>query len=146
MNRNYVLFNLLAGVRGMGGPVVQVRGIPQSPKLSFTASYNYYNFKNEAGQYIADPNWHTPSYLYTKELIEVRRRYLIETIEYDSTSYKGKRRKEALDILKNSSEVELMKCVFPSIECVPLNVTITSMITIEKSGDYQSRLVFWFDS
>jgi hypothetical protein len=133
-------------VRGIGRPVVQVRGIPQTPKLSFQASHNYFSHKNEKGEYIPDPAWHTPSYVYKKELIEVRRKYLMNIIQYESTSYKGAKRKEALDIIKNSSEVEFMKSVFPSIEYVPLNVTIASMIAIENSGEYQSRFVFWFDS
>lgn len=143
--RNYRLFNLLAGVRGIGCPVFPVRGVPDSPKLSYEVSFKYHT-KDDKDGFIPDPNWHTPGYLHKNELIEIRRRYLIETIEYESTSYKGVKRKDALATIKNSSEVELMRCVFPSIECVPLNVTIASMIAIENSGDYQSRFVFWFDS
>ena len=143
--RNYSLFNLLAGVRGIGGPVFNVRGIPSSPKLSFHVAFKYHE-KNGAEKFEPNPNWHTPGYLFKNELIEIRRRYLIETMEYESTEYKGTKRKTALSTLKNSNEVELMKCVFPSIECVPLNATISSMIAIENSGNYQSRFVFWFDS
>lgn len=144
-SRNYSLFNLLAGVRGIGGPVFGVRGIPDLPKLSFHVAYKYHT-KNKNDEFIPDPSWHTPGYLFKKEMIEIRRRYLLETIEYESSAYKGVKRKDVIDTIRNSSEVELMKCVFPSIECVPLNVTIASMIAIENSGDYQSRFVFWFDS
>ena len=145
MGRNYSLFNLLAGVRGSGKPVFLPRGIPQTPMLSFAVSYQYNSEKSSDG-YVASKYWHTPGYLYKSELIEIRRRYLMETIQYDSTSYTGSKRKDALDTIENSNEVELMKCVFPSIECVPLNATIASMIAIENSGDHQSRFVFWFDS
>lgn len=101
---------------------------------------------NENKKYLVDPNWHTPSYLHKNELIEIRRRYLIDMIDYESSHYKGQKRKDALDVLKNSSGVELMKHVFPSLEYVSLNTIIASMIAIENSGDYQSRFVFWFDS
>lgn len=146
LGRNYVLFNLLAGVRGIGGPVFPVRGMPQTPKLSFQTSEKYYTDTNENNEHISNPYWHTPSYLFKNELIEVRRKYLIDMIEYESTSYKGSKRKQALNLLKNSSGVELMKHVFPSIEYVPLNTTIAAMIAIENSGNHQSRFVFWFDS
>lgn len=40
--RNYTLFGLLAGVRSMNGPVYSVRGIPDTPPLSYTCSNEYY--------------------------------------------------------------------------------------------------------
>lgn len=177
--RNYSLFNLLAGVRGVCGPVFAVRGVPKSPKLSFDVDRKYYlsvvdvasnpmsfyphsNYilREDAEKLVLDgstkfdatqekvvvPAWHSTSYLNKHELMEVRRNYLIHAIEYESSDYKGKRRKDALDTIQNSSEVDLMKSSFPSIECVSLNATIASMIAIENSGDYKSRLVFWFDS
>lgn len=179
VGRNYWLFNLLAGVRGIGSAVFSLRGVPKIPTLSYEIENKYYlsvvdvvpnsstfrsngNYilREDADRLVAsgeavyhednykiiNPAWHTPSFLYKKELIEIRRQYLIKTIEYDASEYKGKKRKDALNIIKNSSEVELMRVAFPSIECVRLNATIASMIAIENSGEYQSRFVFWFDS
>ena len=101
-------------------------------------------FDNE--KYLTDPTWHTPSWLTKDELIQVRRHYLIETLSYESTEYKGQKRRDAMDKLERADTVELMRFVFPSIENVMLNATIASMIAIENSGEYKSRLVFWFDS
>lgn len=188
--RNYSLFNLLAGVRGVGAPVFDRREIPSNPDVSFEVENRYFMTVVDEAEYpksntisfqngtfygpfgdkyilreyadkavssgsswyhhdkykIKDPNWHSASHLFMKELIEIRRRYLIDTLEYESTEYKGKKRKDAISTIKNSNEYELMKVAFPSIECVKLNATIASMIAIENSGDYISRLVFWFDS
>lgn len=181
MGRNYTLFNLLAGVRGIGGPLFDTRGIPDRPCLSFDVENKYYltvvddlpkvpgtnNFsyenyvlREEAERLVAsgsstfhvdnhkisNPNWHTPSFLFMKELIEIRRHYLIQMIEYETTEYKGRKRKDVLNTIKNSDEYELMRVVFPSIECVGLNATIATMIAIENTGDNHSRFVFWFDS
>jgi hypothetical protein len=178
MGRNYAMFNLLAGVRGVNGPVFTLRGVPTKPTMSYQVYDKYYlkvldmynpsmsypstryissteaenlvasglTKYNENKQYVVNPNWHTPGFLYKKELIEIRRKYLINMIEYEASEYRGLKRQEALDTLENSSEVELMQSVFPSIECVQLNAVIASMIAIENSGNYQSRFVFWFDS
>ena len=175
--RCYTTFNLMAGVRGYRLPLIKPRGIPSTPKISFTVSENYHitvvdsytncHFTNgryisredaltwvdegrttfeDNGKYIIDPSWHTPSWLTKDELIEVRRHYLIETLSYESTEYKGQKRRDAMEKLEQSSSVELMRFVFPSIEYVMLNATIASMIAIENSGEYKTRLVFWFDS
>lgn len=178
MGRNYMLFNLLAGVRGFGGPVFPVRGLPVSPPVSPCVQSNYclwvvdddkkdmyQNFemrsisKSEADKlvmegkskffhknYIIDPAAHTPSHLTKSELIEVRRRYLIDMIEFESTEYTGKKRDYALKTLREANEYEIMKNVFPSLESINLNAVIATMIAIENSGDYSSRFVFWFDS
>ena len=85
---------------------------------------------------------------FRKERREVRRKYLIETIKYGDIagSYTGKKRKEAIKKLEESDEYDLMKNSFVEIECASLNATIAAMIAIEKSGDYKTRLIFWFDS
>ena len=178
MGRDYMLFNLLAGVRGFGGPVFPVRGLPVSPPVSpcVQAKYclwvvdddkkdMYQNFemrsvsKSQADKlvmegkskffqknYIIDPAAHTPSHLTKSELIEVRRRYLMQMIEFECTEYTGKKRDYALKTLREANEYEIMKSVFPSIESINLNAVIATMIAIENSGDYSSRFVFWFDS
>jgi len=40
--RNYNLFGLIAGVRSMNSPLFPVRGLPQSPDLSYTCAQAYY--------------------------------------------------------------------------------------------------------
>jgi hypothetical protein len=107
--------------------------------------YNIIEEDYNGSKYIRNPSWHSASHLGLGELITVRRKYLIDALDYDCT-YKGKKRKEVLSKLENSNEYELMKLSFPEIECAPLNATIASMIAIENSGPYKSRLVFWFDS
>lgn len=177
LGRDYVLFNLLAGVRGYRNPIFMPRGIPKN--LSYTVSDKFflkvvdsvvgpnshypatnYIFRQEADDLvregkskyyendtlIADPAWHTPSWLNKNELIEIRKRYLIEMIDYETSDYIGKRREEALDKLEHSDAVTLMKTCFPSLESVGLNAVIASMIAIENTNEYESRLVFWFDS
>ena len=96
---------------------------------------------------VTDPNYHTYSWLTKDELIEVRRHFLLENIHFDCSEYKGKKLHDAEEKIRNSSPVELMRCVFPSIEYPTLNATIASMIAIENSCDeYKTRLVFCFDS
>mgnify|MGYP003329779786 CR=1 FL=1 len=106
---------------------------------------NRTSYVDENNSMIIEPSWHTPSWLNTNELIKVRKEYLIEAIEYNY-EMKGKRRRDALNILNSSSEIELMQHVFGDVECATLNACIGSMIALERSGDYKARLVFWFDS
>jgi len=179
-NRNYTLFNALAGVRGFGGPF-DPRGLPKTPTISSITFGKYYlkivdevvenspfkywsertvtqadatqmieryNLIEEdfsGGKYIRNPDWHSASNLEMDDLITVRRSYLTDALDYDC-SYKGKKRKEVLNRLEQADQYDLMKLSFPEIECAPLNATIASMIAIENSGPYKTRLVFWFDS
>lgn len=181
-NRNYNLFNALAGVRGFGGPF-DPKGLPKKPPVSMTTFNKYYlkiiekdlpnnkflywgtgertvlrpdamkmieqyNLVEEdfnGAKYIRNPDWHSASHLELNDLITVRRRYLIDALDYDC-SYKGKKRKEVLGKLESSDPYDLMRLSFPEIECAPLNATIASMIAIENSGPHKARLVFWFDS
>ena len=174
LGRNYTLFSVMAGVRGCATPVVMPRGAPDSPSLSFEVRNCYYAnvidgetskgingysreianklvqdgktvFGDDHQSTIIDPNWHTPSWLTASELIQVRKQYLIEAIEYNY-EMKGKRRRNALNILNSSSDIEIMQHVFGDVECPTLNACIASMIAIERSGEYNSRMVFWFDS
>ena len=102
----------------------------------------YYDNK----RYITDPTWHTASWLSKNELIQVRKKYLLETLNFDATEYTGRKRADAIKKIEEADAYELMKYTFPTIENVALNATIGSMIAIENSGDYTARLVFWFDS
>lgn len=101
---------------------------------------------SEDKNFIVDPAWHTPSWLNKNELIEIRRQYLIDMMDFDTQQYTGKKRTVMLDTLENCCSIELMQMCLPSLESVSLNAVIASMIAIENTGEYESRLVFWFDS
>lgn len=174
--RCYTLFNLMAGVRGFGPPVVAQKGMPKSPEISLEvfemstlaitdnmpSVWNAHCIhREEADRLVLDgkadyvtvdksrithPHIHSHTWLTIDELIEVRRKFLLENIHYDNSTYKGKKLKDAEDKILTSDPVELMRSVFPSIEYPALNATIAAMIALEKSEDYKTRLVFWFDS
>lgn len=122
-----------------------VNAISQKKAEEYIYDYKLFVKQVDGNKYIKNPFWHSASYLNKKELIEVRRMYLLDTIEDDCT-YKGNKRKDVIKKLENTDEYELMTLSFPDLECAPLNATIASMIAIENSGNYKSRLVFWFDS
>lgn len=184
LGRNYTLFSLMAGVRGLCLPVTYPKGLPTSPPVGYVVSYNYYSFVvedlesvaglkeaahknfqnsvitrekadelvskgtpyyNQEKTLIANPDYHTPSWLTLGEMLRVRQKYLLEAIEYES-DMRGKRRRNALDLIDDCSPEELMAHNFGDIEYVPLNATIAAMMILERHTKYRSRLVFWFDS
>lgn len=184
LGRNYALFALMAGVRGMCTPIVKPRGLPQSPPISYSVSYDYYCFvvddlesieglkiaayksfqrsvisreaaeqlisqgelyHNQEKTLIRYPGYHTPSWLTLSELLKVRQKYLLDAIQYDS-DMRGKRRRNAIDLIEDCSPEELMGHNFGDVEYVSLNATIASMMILERHTNYRSRLVFWFDS
>lgn len=156
-------------------PVFLPRGVPSNPKFSYAVEREFYlsvldvgetplagSFisRSEAeelvskghvkyannGKSIINPSWHTPSFLFKKELMEIRRYYLLSMLDYDCNEYSAKKKKELRKEIKELSEVDLMRKVFPPLESPCLNAVIASMIAIENSGDLTARLVFWFDS
>lgn len=184
LGRNYTLFSLMAGVRGLCIPVSSPKGLPINPPISYFVSYNYYSFvvedletiqglkeatqknfqnsvisrkvaeelvakgcpyHNSEKTLIANPGYHTPSWLTLSEMLRVRQKYLLEAIEYES-DMRGKRRRDAIDLIDDCSPEELMGHNFGDIEYVPLNATIAAMMILERHTKFRSRLVFWFDS
>lgn len=92
IDRNYLLFSLMAGVRNYAGvePVAPPRGIPQD--LSWWAKDRYTEWVPEADRQkkaaepsvrwwdeektrIVNPDWHTPSWLTARELHCVKAHY-----------------------------------------------------------------------
>lgn len=172
--RCYTLFNLMAGVRGINPPIFPTKGLPVNPEVSLTvfdmstllvsdnsSQYQQTITKEDADSIVSrghaeyatldrrritNPDIHDHSWLNIDELIEIRRRFLLENIHFDNSTYKGTKLKTAEDKIRTSDPVELMRAVFPSIEYPALNATIAAMIALEKSEDYKTRLVFWFDS
>jgi hypothetical protein len=152
------------------------RGIPDSPALSYDVEREYYMavldegrespilgtfisrkdadalISSGRGKYaqdgksIVNPSWHTPSFLFKKELMEIRRHYLLEMLYYDCQEYTPKKRKELRQEIQSLNEIELMKKVYSPLESPCLNAVIASMIAVENSGNFRARLVFWFDS
>jgi hypothetical protein len=184
LGRNYTLFSLMAGVRGMCSPVCHPKGLPTNPPISYGVAFNYYAFvvedldseeglkqaayknfqkhvisrkqaeeltikgvqyHNQEKTLIADPSYHTPSWLTLAEMLRVRQKYLLEAIEYES-DMRGKRRRDAINLIDDCSPEELMGHNFGDIEYVSLNATIAAMMILERHTEYKSRLVFWFDS
>jgi hypothetical protein len=97
---------------------------------------------------IIDPGWHTPTWLTLDELIELRKHYLIEVIEYYS-DVSGKKRKELVNFIKGKDAKTLMRYSFPPHENVKFYAALCTMQALERashSGDTTTRLVIWFDS
>ena len=140
LERNYLMFGLLAGVRDGGAMHIPPRGIPgdlgweadedyhlyisevaddrgksctQTDALSWVAS-GLSVWTNAGRTRISNPDWHTPSWLTTAEYAEALRRY---TQEYDSPYRLG----------------------------VTFAAALGAMIAAEEHG-CQARLVFWFDN
>ena len=104
---------------------------------------SYYSNPNKT--LIADPDLHTPSWLTLDELLLLRKEFLIYSMDFSATLTK-KRKNEALRLLHTLSPLELMQHSFSDIEYIQVNAVIASMMAIERSGNYKTRLVFWFDS
>jgi hypothetical protein len=109
--RNYMMFGLLAGVRGQAEPVVEPRGIPDGLSWEVMEDATLKIVEDGAdlddnevhreqankwlesryskpftqgcwgGEYITDPDWHSFTWLTSEELLEALKRY--ETLNND---------------------------------------------------------------
>lgn len=104
-----------------------------------------FSYKDDKKNLIPAPNWHTPSWLTLNEVLEVRKKYLLDSLEFVD-SIRGQRRRVISNQLEDSSASELMSHHFGVLEHNALNATIASMIILERKTNFKSRLVFWFDS
>lgn len=99
---------------------------------------------------ILHPDYHSISWLTLKELLEVRKRYLMEQVEFSYEQYdlKKKDTKQYRKILKEVQDPEqLLNHNFGPFEYTSLNGLIGMLYFIEKSHPgIKSRIVFWFDS
>lgn len=99
---------------------------------------------------ILHPDYHSISWLTLPELLEVRKRYITEEVEYNYQEYKLKKKdtNEYKKILKEVKDPEmLLKHNFGPFEYASLNGLIGMLYFMEKSSpNIKSRIVFWFDS
>lgn len=105
-------------------------------------------YTDDSNSSIIDPSWHTPTWLTLDELLEVRKVYLIEIVQYYS-KLSGKKIKELVSFLQSKDAKTLMRYSFPPYENTKFYATLCAMLALERSSDdndIQSRLVCWFDS
>lgn len=183
--RDYLLFGLIAGVRSMEAPVVDAKGLPTNPPMSWECSNEYYlrivsdeeyetSKRDLLGQrliskskleqistyyggktqvngqnMIPDPDYHTVTWLTLDELLMIRKRYLLEYIQfYDELScISNKKRKELIKFIQDKDEKTLMKYTFHPYESLSLYTSICAMMAMERtSDDIATRFICWFDS
>lgn len=97
---------------------------------------------------IIEPGFHTPTWLSLGELIEIRKLYLIEIVQYYS-HLPSKKRKELVEFLHKKDAQTLMKYAFPPHDNNKFYATLCTMQALERSSeneDVTTRLVCWFDS
>lgn len=94
---------------------------------------------------IQNPSWHSISWLTLPELYAVRKRYLLDQIEYYCNISRSKRH-ELLEFIKAQEPSRLLDYVFPMADSKTLYSSLCTMRALEKFGDTRTRLVFWFDS
>lgn len=176
--RDYILFGLIAGVRHnaiispRGIPTnpsmsyttsnkyfLRVVDLPEdevSCRNNCVARMKAEEYvKQGSSQYTDDsknkiigPDWHTPTWLTLDELIQIRKIYLLETIQYYS-NLSGKKIKELVDFIESKEPRLLMRYAFPPHENSKFYATLCAMQALERTSDendVQSRLVCWFDS
>lgn len=139
--RNYILFGYLAGVRYNPVAALTPKGLPND--LGYMSLYDSRLYITEDGKgehettmenalrwnkvgrklhndregkprWVDHPDWHSHSWLTTKEFSKVLKKYLKDTHDWgDAIEYRA---------------------------------LLSAMKTLEKSGEYESRVVFWFDN
>lgn len=99
---------------------------------------------------IFNPDYHSLSWLTLPELFEVRKRYLMEQIEYSYEEYEMKKKdtKPYKKILKDVKDPQLlMNHSFGVFEYASLNGLIGMLYFIERTNPkIKTRITFWFDS
>lgn len=106
-------------------------------------------YANTEKTLLANPDWHTPTWLTLPELMEVRKKYLLEQIQFYSDIRSKKKIQQMVDFIENTSAEKLMSFSFTEHDSLVLNATIASMAALErtcKDNDIVSRFVCWFDS
>lgn len=159
VGRNYYMFGLMAGVRGSQNPIAAPRGIPDDIDF-YTAEDFYYSIEdtngyNDDGQRtitlenaqrwgtkielddkgvpyrIANPDWHTPSWLTFDELTSA---LLLADLAYERNMYDN----------SDPRIKELHQTEAPTF-LLEYKALSASMETFENAG-YNTRIVFWFDN
>jgi hypothetical protein len=100
---------------------------------------------------ITDPDLHSATYLCLAELMDIRKKYLLDTVMYES-ELSGKKRKSLAEFIESKNPRTLMQYSFPEHDSLALYATIKTMMALEscsgEGGEYEvkTRLVCWFDS
>lgn len=98
---------------------------------------------------IPSPYFHNLTWLTLSEMLLVRKKYLLEYIQfYDEMSgLSSKKKKELITFIDSKDEKTLMKYTFHPYESLSLYTTICSMMAMERvNDDIATRFVCWFDS
>jgi len=125
------------------------RLISKSKLDQVNTSYYGGKLQPDSQNMIPDPDYHSITWLTLDELIMVRKRYLLEYIQfYDELSgISNKKKKELIKFINDTDEKNLMKYTFHPYESLSLYTTICSMMAMERtSDDIVTRFVCWFDS
>jgi len=106
--------------------------------------------ENRKREEIMHPDYHSHSWLTTKELFHVRQIYLREQIEFNYSQY-DMTKKKVKPLLKKLDDcpdpIDLFNINFGNFEYTSLNALIGMLYSAERTDpDTQGRIVFWFDS
>jgi hypothetical protein len=97
---------------------------------------------------ITNPDYHSATYLCLAEMMQVRKRYLIDNVMYES-ELSGKKRKSLVDFMESKDPRTLMQYAFPEHDSLALYATIKTMMALESGAgenEVKTRFVCWFDS
>lgn len=141
--RDYTLFSLIAGVRGMEKPIVLPRGFPDDCiakgdaklfKSNWIVADKYKDYGSDA---------HTPTWLTLDELKKIRAKYIRIQLEFNSIS------DAATWALVNDDNVmnSIFTYSFGDNENAGLYLSIVILESLKKiDPKIKSRLVCWFDN
>jgi hypothetical protein len=173
--RDYTMFRLLAGVRSYDNIEVKPKGLPENCGYSVNND-NYLYITESVGEnyataerakyyvekcgckyrmgaegtptWVSQPDWHSHSWMTTKELTEVFDKYKIEEQKQWDESEKGR-----LEIVNNyfistgekPAVGSLVDKPYPHNDFAEYKALLAAMLKFEELG-YETRLVYWFDN
>jgi hypothetical protein len=164
LGRDYTLFGLIAGVRHSVPPLINPKGIPTKPGLSYEVADDYYlsvvsdeatrvspnsirqslaqeyvldaqsTYVDDSKMRITNPNFHTPTWVTLDELLTIRKMYLLEIIEFWS-NISNQKKSDMLNFIRGIGARELMKYSFPEFENTTLYAAICAMMALERASE-----------
>ena len=103
-------------------------------------------YVNASKREVIFPGYHNITHLSLLELLQIRKFYLLEEIEFNDLIRNKKTRTDMLDFIKKTDPMFLMRYIFVDVEIKSLYTTLSTMITLEKFKNCTTRFVCWFDS
>ncbi len=166
--RNYLMFSIMAGVRG-DFILFSPRGLP--PDAGWEVNEDNYvyitDFKGEncvdaktaaewvkhgshykngvdgKPSWVSNPDWHSHSWLSFSEFKQVLDKY--KELENKEWKISNKKRRELIKNCKEELYKDYLTNPYPH-ETIPIyQVIYTTLNKLEKLG-YETRIVFWFDN